>query len=101
MRRTLPGYTAPFELEDFLVVERRRHLAARADRNEMQAEAMVKVRVGEHLAQVAADGTGPVSALDAGVRKAFAALVMIVAWKEFFTRKAPSLRAVPSSGSLP
>ena len=31
---------------------------------------MVKVRVGEHLAQVAADGNGPVSALDAGVRKA-------------------------------
>ncbi|MFA7250411.1 MAG: citramalate synthase [Dehalococcoidia bacterium] len=70
VRRSLNGYVAPFALEDFLVVERRRHLAGRSDRNEMQAEAMVKVRVGEHLAQVAADGNGPVSALDAGVRKA-------------------------------
>jgi 2-isopropylmalate synthase len=36
----------------------------------MQAEAMVKLRVGERLVQVAADGNGPVSALDAAVRKA-------------------------------
>ena len=73
VRRSLEGYVAPFSLEDFLIVERRRHLAGsteRADRNEMQAEAMVKVRVGDHVAQVAADGNGPVSALDAGVRKA-------------------------------
>ena len=70
VRRSLDGYAAPFSLEDFLIVERRRHLEDRADGSEMQAEAMVKVRVGEHLAQVAADGNGPVSALDAGVRKA-------------------------------
>jgi len=70
VRRSLNGYAAPFALEDFLIVERRRHLVGPGDRNEMQAEAMVKVRVGEHLAQVAADGNGPVSALDAGVRKA-------------------------------
>ena len=37
---------------------------------EMQAEAMVKVRVGERLTQTAADGNGPVSALDAAVRRA-------------------------------
>ena len=70
VRRSLDGYTAPFSLDDFLIVERRRHLSDRTDRSEMQAEAMVKVRVGEHVAQVAADGNGPVSALDAGVRKA-------------------------------
>jgi 2-isopropylmalate synthase len=75
VRRTLPGYVPPFALEDFLIVERRRHLSAAApgtpaDRNEMQGEAMVKVRVGDHIAQVAADGNGPVSALDSGVRKA-------------------------------
>ena len=58
-------------------MERRRHLdaagvalsAANGD-SEMQAEAMVKVRVGEQLAQTAADGNGPVSALDAAVRRA-------------------------------
>ena len=70
VRRSLEGYAAPFSLEDFLIVERRRHIADRTDRNEMQAEAMVKVRVGDHVAQVAADGNGPVSALDSGVRKA-------------------------------
>ena len=70
VRRSLGDYAAPFSLEDFLIVERRRHLIGPDDRSEMQAEVMVKVRVGEHLAQVAADGNGPVSALDAGVRKA-------------------------------
>ena len=36
----------------------------------MQAEAMVKVSVGDELIHTAADGNGPVSALDAAVRKA-------------------------------
>ena len=63
---------APFDLEDFLIVERRRQIDADAadGESEMQAEAMVKVRVGERLSQTAADGNGPVSALDAAVRRA-------------------------------
>ncbi|MCA9847927.1 MAG: citramalate synthase [Dehalococcoidia bacterium] len=72
VRRTLEGYQAPFRLEDFLIVERRRH-ADEADlrsQSEMMAEAMVKLRIGEQMVQVAADGNGPVSALDAAVRKA-------------------------------
>lgn len=68
-RRSLDGYVAPFGLEDFLIVGRRRSTGAQAE-NEMQAEAMVKVRVGETLSQTAADGNGPVSALDAAVRRA-------------------------------
>jgi 2-isopropylmalate synthase len=77
IRRSLPGYRPPFNLDDFWVVERRR---ADADGNveakEMQAEAMVKLRIfgrgGEEdrVVQTAADGNGPVSALDAAVRKA-------------------------------
>ncbi len=71
-RRSLGGYRAPFDLEDFLIVERRRHAsdAPSASSSEMRAEAMVKVRVGERLTQTAADGNGPVSALDAAVRRA-------------------------------
>ena len=72
VRRTLDGYQAPFRLEDFLIVERRRHADesdARSE-SEMMAEAMVKLRIGEQMVQVAADGNGPVSALDAAVRKA-------------------------------
>ncbi len=71
VRRTLGGYVPPFELEDFLIVERRRHVQADAtEASEMQAEAMVKVRVGERQSQTAADGNGPVSALDLAVRRA-------------------------------
>ena len=72
VRRSLDGYVAPFHLEDFLIVERRRHGHDDVGDNEseMQAEAMVKVRVGEQLTQTAADGNGPVSALDGAVRRA-------------------------------
>lgn len=73
VRRTLEGYQAPFELEDFLIVQRRRHVdptTAESDANSMMAEAMVKLRIAEQMVQIAADGNGPVSALDAAVRKA-------------------------------
>ena len=69
VRRAVGGYRAPFSLEDFLVVERRQHERGEGE-NAMLAEAMVKVRVGEALSQTAADGNGPVSALDAAVRRA-------------------------------
>ena len=69
VRRAVGGYRAPFSLEDFLVVERRQHERGKGE-NAMLAEAMVKVRVGEVLSQTAADGNGPVSALDAAVRRA-------------------------------
>ncbi len=71
VRRSRPGYEAPFELEDFIVVERRHHKPGEAGR-EMLSEAMVHVRVrGEGEAvHTAAEGNGPVNALDAAVRKA-------------------------------
>ena len=53
---------------DFLIVQRRRHMRRRGigdAENELMSQAMVKIRVGEHLTQVAADGNGPVSALNA------------------------------------
>ena len=69
VRRTRPGYASPFELEDFWIVERRASASADHDR-EMQAEAMAKVRIDGKLLQTAAEGNGPVNALDAAVRKA-------------------------------
>jgi 2-isopropylmalate synthase len=68
-RRSRPDYQTPFELEDFMVVERRHHTPGEAAR-EMLAEAMVKIRVGEEVMHTAAEGNGPVNALDAAVRKA-------------------------------
>ena len=64
IRRTQPDYKPPFELLDFHVLVRNGH-----DGN-MAAEASVKVKVGDQVMHTAADGNGPVNALDAAVRKA-------------------------------
>lgn len=64
MRRMHEDYQAPFELIDFLtVVEHRQERG-------MVVEATVKVRVGENIVHTAAEGNGPVNALDMALRKA-------------------------------
>jgi 2-isopropylmalate synthase len=68
MRRALPGYEPPFALLDFHVLIRNH--PEPAGQESMAAEATVKVRVGERVMHTAADGNGPVNALDAAVRKA-------------------------------
>jgi 2-isopropylmalate synthase len=70
VRRSLPGYRAPWELEDFVIVERRRRSHDRESLNEMLAEAMVKVVVDGRMHHEAHEGNGPVNALDGAVRKA-------------------------------
>ena len=64
MKRAEPGYRPPFELVDFLV-----NVEHRTGRG-IFAEAMVKVRVDGDLLHTAAEGDGPVDALDAALRKA-------------------------------
>ena len=73
VRRSLPGYRQPFELEDFVIVERRRQSHVREQLNEMLAEAMVKMKVDGTSQHTAAEGNGPVNALDQAVRKALTA----------------------------
>lgn len=58
------AYQRPFELIDFLVVVE--HRKGRG----MVVEATVKVSVGGQVVHTAAEGNGPVSALDAALRKA-------------------------------
>ena len=71
LRRSQPDYEPPFELVDFMVVvERLRRLPTTAVREYLLSEAMVKVRVGGELYHTAAEGNGPVNALDAALRKA-------------------------------
>jgi 2-isopropylmalate synthase len=71
VHRARPGYKPPFELVDFMVVvEKRRRPATTKDGTEMLAEAMVKVKVGGQLMHTAAEGNGPVNALDQALRKA-------------------------------
>ncbi len=69
-RRSQPGYEAPFELQDFLVVVRRHSDPERGEAGEMLAEATVKVRVGDETMHTVAEGDGPVNALDLAARKA-------------------------------
>ncbi len=64
LRRAHPSYVPPFELIDFMVVVERRRGRG------ILAEATVKVRVGPKLMHTAAEGNGPVNALDAALRKA-------------------------------
>jgi 2-isopropylmalate synthase len=64
LRRLQPGYRRPFDLIDFAVnVEHRQGRG-------MFAEATVKVSVNGEVQHTAADGNGPVNALDAALRKA-------------------------------
>jgi 2-isopropylmalate synthase len=63
-KRQQPDYRAPFELVDFSVnVEHRQGRG-------IFAEAMVKVSVDDEILHTAAEGNGPVNALDAALRKA-------------------------------
>ncbi|HET9597885.1 MAG TPA: citramalate synthase [Anaeromyxobacteraceae bacterium] len=66
MKRQEPGYQPPFELVDFLV-----NVEHRSGRG-LFSEAMVKVRVQGEVLHTAAEGDGPVDALDAALRKALA-----------------------------
>jgi 2-isopropylmalate synthase len=71
IRRARPEYKAPFKLVDFmLVVEKRRRPSSHSNGDEMLSEAVVKVSVGDEMMHTAAEGNGPVNALDAALRKA-------------------------------
>jgi 2-isopropylmalate synthase len=64
LKRQQPGYRPPFELIDFSVMVE--HRQGRG----IFAEATVKVRLGGQVYHTAAEGNGPVSALDRALRKA-------------------------------
>jgi 2-isopropylmalate synthase len=64
LKRQQPGYQAPFELVDFTATVE--HRQGRG----IFAEATVKVLVNGEVIHTAADGNGPVAALDSALRKA-------------------------------
>ncbi|MBO9309689.1 MAG: citramalate synthase, partial [Chloroflexi bacterium] len=68
LKRAQPGYRPPFELIDFLVVVENRRGRG------MLAEATVKLAVGDTIVHTAAEGNGPVNALDRALRKALTPL---------------------------
>ena len=67
IRRHQPGYAPPFRIVDFTVLVEQR------EGRELLAEATVKVEVDGEVLHTAADGNGPVNALDAALRKALRA----------------------------
>ncbi|HEU4863695.1 MAG TPA: alpha-isopropylmalate synthase regulatory domain-containing protein, partial [Candidatus Limnocylindria bacterium] len=67
VRRRRSDYAPPFRIVDFTVIVERRNGA------ESRAEASVKVEVDGEVLHTAADGNGPVNALDLALRKALGA----------------------------
>ena len=67
VRRHGTGYQAPFRVVDFTVLVEQRSGA------ELRSEATVKVEVDGEVLHTAADGNGPVNALDSALRKALRA----------------------------
>jgi 2-isopropylmalate synthase len=67
MRRESPSYEAPFQLVDYKVI-----VGQRAS-EEAFSEATIKLRVHGEVVHTAAEGNGPVGALDAALRKALVA----------------------------
>jgi 2-isopropylmalate synthase len=70
IRRAKSDYKPPFELVDFMVVvEKKRRSSTKNELDESLSEAMVKVKVGNEVIHTAAEGDGPVNALDQALRK--------------------------------
>jgi 2-isopropylmalate synthase len=67
IRRHQEGYVAPFRIVDYTCLVEQR------SGRELLAEATVKVEVDSEVLHTAADGNGPVNALDAALRKALRA----------------------------
>ena len=67
IRRHQAGYLAPFRIVDYTCLVEQR------EGRELLAEATVKVEVDGEILHTAADGNGPVNALDAALRKALRA----------------------------
>ena len=71
LRRAQSDYKRPFELVDFMVVvEKRRRPPTRGNQEEPLSEATIKVKVDNRIVHTAAEGDGPVNALDQALRKA-------------------------------
>jgi 2-isopropylmalate synthase len=72
IRRHQEGYAPPFRIVDYTCLVEQRAGA------ELRAEATVKVEVDGELLHTAADGNGPVNALDAALRKALRAFYPVL-----------------------
>jgi 2-isopropylmalate synthase len=72
IRRSSPGYLAPFRILDYTCLVEQR------SGRELLSEATVKVEVAGEVLHTAADGNGPVNALDGALRKALRAFYPVL-----------------------
>jgi 2-isopropylmalate synthase len=72
IRRQATDYRPPFRILDYTVLVEQR------DRRELLAEGTVKVEVDGEVLHTAADGNGPVNALDGALRKALRAFYPVL-----------------------
>lgn len=72
LRKAVNGYREPFQLESMrLILEVR-------EQQPIHSEAVIKLRVGEEVVHTAAEGNGPVNALDNALRKALETFYPVV-----------------------
>jgi len=64
LRKAFNGYHEPFNLETLRIIMEKR------EENDIYSEAIIKMRVGQEIVHTAAEGNGPVNALDNALRKA-------------------------------
>ena len=100
LKKASAGYQAPFELVDFLiVVESRRRQPTRRGPEEALAEAMVKVKVAGELMHTAAEGNGPVNAMDEALRRALTQFYPSLAQVKLIDYKVRILEGNTGTGS--
>ena len=93
IRRHQDGYAAPFRIVDYTCLVEQRSGA------ELRAEATVKVEVDGELLHTAADGNGPVNALDAALRKALRAFYPILDTVHLYDYKVRILDSGAATGA--
>jgi 2-isopropylmalate synthase len=93
IRRHQAGYVPPFRVVDYTCL-----VDKRADAD-LRAEATVKVEVDGELLHTAADGNGPVNALDAALRKALRAFYPVLDTVHLYDYKVRILDSGAATGA--
>jgi 2-isopropylmalate synthase len=93
IRRHQVGYTPPFRVVDYTCLVDKRSDA------ELRAEATVKVEVDGEILHTAADGNGPVNALDAALRKALRAFYPVLDTVHLYDYKVRILDSGAATGA--
>jgi len=93
IRRQQAGYVAPFKILDYTCLVEQR------ESRELRAEATVKVEVDGEVLHTAADGNGPVNALDAALRKALGAFYPVLDAVHLYDYKVRILDSEAATGA--